>query len=70
MGKKILGSVNSELDEQNEIDREYINRIKNGDDIALNEIMEKYKGFVYMKAKPFFIVGAEWNNSWIISIFL
>ena len=59
MGKKILGSVNSELDEQNEIDREYINRIKNGDDIALNEIMEKYKGFVYMKAKPFFIVGAE-----------
>ena len=59
MGKKILGSVNSEIDEQNELDREYIRRIKAGDNIALNEIMEKYKGFVYLKAKQFFIVGAE-----------
>lgn len=59
MGKKVLGSLNSEIIEQDEIDRAYINKIKKGDDSALNEIMEKYKSFVYMKAKPFFIVGAE-----------
>ncbi|MBQ9280081.1 MAG: RNA polymerase sporulation sigma factor SigH [Clostridia bacterium] len=50
---------NSEEDPQNEIDREYLKRIKMGDELALNEIMEKYKSFVYLKAKPFFIVGAE-----------
>lgn len=59
MKKKVLGCVNSETDELNEIDREYIKKIRLGDDDALNEIMEKYKDFVYLKAKPFFIVGAE-----------
>ena len=59
MKKKVLGCVNSETDELNEIDREYIKKIRLGDDDALNEIMEKYKNFVYLKAKPFFIVGAE-----------
>ena len=60
MSKKILGKIgNSETDEQNELDREYLKKIKLGDELALNEIMEKYKSFVYMKAKPFFIVGAE-----------
>lgn len=59
MVNKILGSVNSELNEQDEIDREYIKRIKLGDENALNYIMEKYKNFVFVKAKPFFIVGAE-----------
>lgn len=60
MGKKVLGKIgNSETDEQNELDREYLKKIKLGDESALNEIMEKYKSFVYMKAKPFFIVGAE-----------
>ena len=59
MKKKVLGCVNSETDELNEIDREYIKKIRLGDDYALNEIMEKYKNFVYLKAKPFFIVGAE-----------
>ncbi len=59
MKKKVLGCVNSETDKLNEIDREYIKKIRLGDDYALNEIMEKYKNFVYLKAKPFFIVGAE-----------
>ena len=45
MSKKILGSVNSEQNEQDELDREYINRIKSGDNIALNYIMDKYKNF-------------------------
>ena len=56
MSKKILGSVNSEQNEQDELDREYIKRIKSGDNIALNYIMDKYKNFVFSKAKPFFIV--------------
>lgn len=59
MAKKILKSLSSEVDKQDELDREYINKIKNGDDVALNDIMEKYKNFVYLKAKPFFMVGAE-----------
>ena len=59
MSKKILGSVNSEQNEQDELDREYIKRIKSGDNIALNYIMDKYKNYVFSKAKPFFIVGAE-----------
>ncbi len=59
MGKKLLGSISPETNEQNTIDRLYITRIKKGDQKALNEIMEKYKSFVYLKAKPFFIMGAE-----------
>ena len=59
MEKKILGSVNSEANEQDELDRKYIKMIKTGDTIALDYIMEKYKNFVFSKAKPFFIVGAE-----------
>lgn len=59
MEKKILGSVNSEANEQDELDRKYIKMIKTGDTVALDYIMEKYKNFVFSKAKPFFIVGAE-----------
>ena len=59
MEKKILGCVNSEANEQDELDRKYIKLIKAGDTVALDYIMEKYKNFVFSKAKPFFIVGAE-----------
>ena len=59
MEKKILGIVNSEANEQDELDRKYIKMIKTGDTVALDYIMEKYKNFVFSKAKPFFIVGAE-----------
>lgn len=44
---------------QNDEDKKYILKIKEGDEEALNIIMEKYKNFVYSKAKTFFIVGAE-----------
>ncbi|MBQ9314775.1 MAG: RNA polymerase sporulation sigma factor SigH [Clostridia bacterium] len=44
---------------QNDEDKKYILKIKDGDEDALNRIMEKYKNFVYAKAKTFFIVGAE-----------
>lgn len=59
MKDKVLGSVVSDAAEQDRIDREYIGKIKAGDKSALNFIMEKYRNFVYMKAKPFFMVGAE-----------
>ena len=59
MKDKVLGSVVSDAAEQDKIDREYISKIKTGDKSALNFIMEKYRNFVYMKAKPFFMVGAE-----------
>ena len=59
MENKILGSVYSEANEQDELDRKYIKMIKTGDTVALDNIMEKYKNFVFAKAKPFFIVGAE-----------
>lgn len=59
MKDKVLGSVVSDAAEQDKIDREYISKIKAGDKSALNFIMEKYRNFVYMKAKPFFMVGAE-----------
>lgn len=44
---------------QEDLDNKYIAEIKNGNTDALNKIMEKYKSYVYLKAKPFFIVGAE-----------
>ena len=53
MEKKILGCVNSEANEQDELDRKYIKLIKAGDTVALDYIMEKYKNFVFSKAKPF-----------------
>ena len=59
MKEKVLGSVVSDAAEQDKIDREYIGKIKTGDKSALNFIMEKYRNFVYIKAKPFFMVGAE-----------
>ncbi len=44
---------------QDELDNQYIAEIKQGNMEAVNHIMEKYKPYVYLKAKPFFIVGAE-----------
>ena len=44
---------------QNELDNNYIHEIKKGNVDALNKIMEKYKAYVYLKAKPFFLAGAE-----------
>ena len=62
MGNKILGSVNSELNEQDEIDREYIKKIKQGDDTALNYIMEKYKNCkIFRKTR-----GLAWTAQGLI----
>lgn len=52
-------SLDLEQIKQNEEDKEYLIKIKSGDEASLNKIMEKYKNFVYVRAKSFFIVGAE-----------
>ena len=52
-------TMNSLSNISEELDIQYISEIKNGNVDALNKIMEKYKSYVYIKAKPFFIVGAE-----------
>lgn len=59
METKLDTSVDSEQIMQNEEDKKYLLKIKNGDEKALNKIMDKYKNFVYAKAKTFFLVGAE-----------
>ena len=59
MDAKINTSLSTEQMKQNDEDKKYILKIKDGDEDALNRIMEKYKNFVYAKAKTFFIVGAE-----------
>ena len=56
-GNAINDAENSAL--QDELDNQYISEIKSGSMDAVNKIMEKYKPYVYLKAKPFFIVGAE-----------
>lgn len=59
METKFCIGIDSEQSNQNDEDKKYILKIKNGDEIALNSIMEKYRSFVYSRAKSFFIVGAE-----------
>ena len=59
MEAKLTTGIDSEQMRQNEEDKRYILKIKDGDESALNKIMEKYKNFVYSRAKSFFIVGAE-----------
>lgn len=58
MEGNIMNGLNDTIS-QNDLDNKYILEIKNGNVDALNRIMEKYKSYVYLKAKPFFIVGAE-----------
>ena len=59
METKLDTSIDSEQIMQNEEDKKYLLNIKNGDEKALDKIMDKYKNFVYAKAKMFFLVGAE-----------
>ena len=58
MEENIIIGLSNDISQEN-LDNKYISEIKNGNTDALNTIMEKYKSYVYLKAKPFFIVGAE-----------
>ena len=70
--------MNSLIDNvtQEDLDSNYILEIKNGNVEALNKIMEKYKSYVYLKAKPFFIVflfrlyNIHWCFSALIRIWI
>lgn len=59
MEARLSTDVYSEQIKQNEEDKKYIVKIKDGDQVSLNKIMDKYKNFVYSRAKSFFMVGAE-----------
>ena len=58
MKSNTTSDVNTDILSE-DLDNIYISEIKNGNTDAINKIMEKYKSYVYLKAKPFFIVGAE-----------
>lgn len=59
MESKVDTYMSSEQLVQDEEEKKIILSIKNGDEGSLNKIMEKYKSFVYTRAKAFFMVGAE-----------
>ena len=44
-------------------DEQLIEEIKNNNEKALDFLMDKYKNFVYARAKSYFIVGGEKQNS-------
>ena len=69
MSKKILGCVNSEQNEQDELDREYIKRIKSGDNIALNYIMDKYKNFVFANGADITCAGFVLTDIELLTVF-
>ncbi len=47
------------IDDQADVDDDMVFRAKAGDEKSLNHIIRKYRNFVRVKAKPFFIVGAD-----------
>jgi RNA polymerase sporulation-specific sigma factor len=51
--------LETDSESEKKLDKETIIKIRNGDSEALDSIMNKYRSFVYSRAKPFFIVGAE-----------
>ena len=59
MEAKLNTDISAEFNKQNEEDKTFILKIKNGDENSLNKIMEKYKNLVYSRAKSFYIIGAE-----------
>ena len=44
---------------QNEPDEEIVKLAKNGDEFATEYLISKYKNFVRVKAKSYFLVGAD-----------
>lgn len=45
--------------DEEDVDNDIVLRAKQGDSVCVEHIMKKYKNFVKVKAKPFFIVGAD-----------
>ena len=40
-------------------DRALVGRARNGDSVAMDQLIERYRGFVRMKASAYFLVGAD-----------
>src|SRR5215207_11659366 len=40
-------------------DRALVSRARNGDSVAMDQLIERYRGFVRMKASSYFIAGGE-----------
>ena len=40
-------------------DRALVARARNGDSVAMDQLIERYRGFVRMKASAYFLAGGE-----------
>ncbi|HEX2508676.1 MAG TPA: hypothetical protein VHK23_10175, partial [Miltoncostaeaceae bacterium] len=40
-------------------DRALVGRARNGDSVAMDQLIERYRGFVRMKASAYFLAGGE-----------
>ncbi len=54
-----MGEVNKKLDYNEFTDEEIIKFIHNGDNIAQNYIINKYRNLVKLKTRMYFIIGAD-----------
>lgn len=53
-----LSLENNEADTE-DIDRNSIMKIRSGDAVELNALIQRYQNFVYKKSTPYFLAGAE-----------
>ncbi len=51
--------VINELQEEPDADRQSIMLIRHGDDMARDNLIRRYQGFVYNKTRPYFLMGAD-----------
>lgn len=59
MGPEINTNTSNELSEDFDIDRQSIIQIRNGNESERDNLIRRYQGFVYNKARPYFLMGAE-----------
>jgi RNA polymerase sporulation-specific sigma factor len=43
-------------------DSELVDEARNGRDLALDHLLDKYKNLVRMKARAYFLIGADWDD--------
>lgn len=61
-GKRYLGALHpteETLDYSERADEELVNAAKCGDNLAMEFLLNKYKNFVRIKAKSYFLIGAD-----------
>jgi len=55
----MLQPEQNELNNDKAIDEALLMQIRNGDNVALESLINKYKNFVRSKAKTYFLIGAD-----------